>query len=141
MTILQHRTATAWTAANPTLASGEAGYETDTRREKIGDGVTAWNSLPYVADAVGAAASQAAAAQTAAITAASADATSKSNAAQAAAIAAAATDATTKAAAARTNAAGDVAGLKATANGLASLDGTGKLPTAQLPTTIDGGTP
>ena len=40
-------TAAAWTAANPTLASGELGLETDTRKYKIGDGVTAWNSLAY----------------------------------------------------------------------------------------------
>lgn len=40
-------TAAAWTAANPTLASGEWGLETDTRRMKIGDGATAWNALAY----------------------------------------------------------------------------------------------
>ena len=37
-----------WTSQNPTLAAGEAGYELDTRRIKIGDGTTEWNSLPYV---------------------------------------------------------------------------------------------
>ena len=37
-----------WTSANPTLAAGEAGYELDTRRIKIGDGVSAWNDLAYV---------------------------------------------------------------------------------------------
>ena len=37
-----------WTSANPTLAAGEAGYELDTRRIKIGDGATAWNDLAYV---------------------------------------------------------------------------------------------
>jgi len=37
-----------WTSQNPTLAAGEAGYELDTRRIKIGDGVTAWNNLTYV---------------------------------------------------------------------------------------------
>ena len=36
-----------WTSANPVLAAGEAGYELDTRLLKIGDGVTAWNNLPY----------------------------------------------------------------------------------------------
>lgn len=40
-------TAANWTAANPTLASGEFGYETDTGKLKLGDGATAWNSLPY----------------------------------------------------------------------------------------------
>jgi hypothetical protein len=37
-----------WTSQNPTLAAGEAGYELDTRRIKIGDGATAWNDLAYV---------------------------------------------------------------------------------------------
>lgn len=37
-----------WTSANPTLLSGEIGYETDTGKIKIGNGSTAWNSRPYV---------------------------------------------------------------------------------------------
>lgn len=37
-----------WASVNPTLAAGEAGYELDTRRIKIGDGTTAWNDLAYV---------------------------------------------------------------------------------------------
>ena len=46
---LQFRRGTAaeWTSANPTLASGEMGIETDTSQFKIGNGVTAWNSLLY----------------------------------------------------------------------------------------------
>ena len=40
-------TAAAWTAANPTLAAGELGLETDTSFYKIGNGSTAWNSLAY----------------------------------------------------------------------------------------------
>lgn len=40
-------TAAAWTAANPTLAAGEIGFETDTRKIKVGNGSTAWNSLGY----------------------------------------------------------------------------------------------
>jgi hypothetical protein len=36
-----------WTTVNPVLAAGEAGYELDTKKMKVGDGVTAWNSLPY----------------------------------------------------------------------------------------------
>lgn len=32
---------------NPTMNLGTSGYETDTRRWKLGDGMTAWNSLPY----------------------------------------------------------------------------------------------
>jgi hypothetical protein len=40
-------TASAWTSANPTLAEGEMGIETDTDQFKIGDGLTAWTSLAY----------------------------------------------------------------------------------------------
>jgi hypothetical protein len=40
-------TAAAWTAANPILAAGELGFETDTGLSKLGDGTTAWTSLPY----------------------------------------------------------------------------------------------
>jgi hypothetical protein len=36
-----------WTAANPIMADGELGLETDSRLYKIGDGVTHWNDLPY----------------------------------------------------------------------------------------------
>jgi hypothetical protein len=42
-------TAAQWTSANPTLAAGEQGFETDTLKLKIGNGSTAWNSLAYVA--------------------------------------------------------------------------------------------
>ena len=46
---IQYRrdTASNWTSENPVLASGEPGYETDTGKEKIGDGSTAWTSLAY----------------------------------------------------------------------------------------------
>jgi hypothetical protein len=46
---LQNRrdTSSAWTSANPTLAAGEIGLETNTAKWKMGDGVTAWNSLAY----------------------------------------------------------------------------------------------
>ena len=40
-------TAAAWTAANPVLAAGELGLETDTTYYKIGNGSTAWTSLAY----------------------------------------------------------------------------------------------
>ena len=36
-----------WANVNPILAQGELGIEIDTSRLKIGDGVTAWNSLKY----------------------------------------------------------------------------------------------
>jgi len=41
-------TAANWTAANPILLSGEIGYETDTKKFKIGNGSTNWNSLAYL---------------------------------------------------------------------------------------------
>lgn len=40
-------TAANWTAVNPVLSEGMPGYEKDTGRLKIGDGVTPWTSLPY----------------------------------------------------------------------------------------------
>ncbi len=40
-------TAANWTAADPVLRQGEPGYELDTQKLKIGDGVTAWDLLPY----------------------------------------------------------------------------------------------
>jgi hypothetical protein len=40
-------TASQWTSANPTLAAGEWGFESDTNKVKIGNGSTAWNSLGY----------------------------------------------------------------------------------------------
>lgn len=40
-------TAAQWTSANPTLASGEWGFETDTNKVKIGDGTTVWTGLSY----------------------------------------------------------------------------------------------
>ena len=36
-----------WTQANPILNLGELGFVTDTKRFKIGDGLTNWNSLEY----------------------------------------------------------------------------------------------
>jgi len=44
---LRRDTAAAWTSANPVLAQGELGLETDTTYYKIGNGSTAWNSLAY----------------------------------------------------------------------------------------------
>ena len=40
-------TAAKWTAANPLLQRGELGVETDTRKIKVGDGITYWNDLEY----------------------------------------------------------------------------------------------
>ena len=36
-----------WTAQNPVLPLGELGYESDTGRAKMGDGVSHWNALVY----------------------------------------------------------------------------------------------
>ncbi len=36
-----------WTDNDPILADGEPGYEKDTGRFKIGDGVAPWSRLPY----------------------------------------------------------------------------------------------
>ena len=45
---IRRDTSTNWTGVNPTLALGEAAYETDTRLLKIGDNSTPWNNLDYV---------------------------------------------------------------------------------------------
>jgi hypothetical protein len=45
---IRRGTAANWTSANPTLAEGELGYETDTGKIKAGDGSTAWTSLGYI---------------------------------------------------------------------------------------------
>jgi len=44
---LRRETAANWTTANPVLALGEPGLETDTGKVKYGDGTTAWASLAY----------------------------------------------------------------------------------------------
>ena len=44
---IRRDTASDWTSANPTLAQGELGLETDTLKLKAGTGTTAWNSLAY----------------------------------------------------------------------------------------------
>ena len=51
-TRMQQRRGTAaqWTAANPILAAGEIGFETDSGKFKMGDGVNTWSSLFYFAD-------------------------------------------------------------------------------------------
>ncbi len=41
-------TAANWASANPILASGEFGYETDTGKLKVGNGTTTWSQLDYV---------------------------------------------------------------------------------------------
>lgn len=45
---LRHDTASNWTSVNPILLEGEVGLETDTLKQKVGDGTTAWSDLPYL---------------------------------------------------------------------------------------------
>ena len=45
---LRRGTAAEWTASNELLQLGEPGFEKDTRKLKIGDGITLWNDLPYI---------------------------------------------------------------------------------------------
>ena len=45
---LRRDTAANWTAVNPILEDGEAGYETDYQRMKVGDGSSHWSALPYL---------------------------------------------------------------------------------------------
>ena len=58
MTISQERqyqradTAANWAAANPVLAAGEFGIETDTLQVKVGDGAQVWTALPYIGSPV-----------------------------------------------------------------------------------------
>ena len=48
-TIIQFKRGTAarWAELNLVLSAGEPGFVIDENRFKIGDGVTAWNDLPY----------------------------------------------------------------------------------------------
>ena len=126
--------ASEWTTANPVLAAGEMGVETNTNLFKFGNGSSTWTALSYAnnsdvsigeisQDAINTALSMGAGltktyndgANTITITVdtdvvstktfATSEATTKASAAQAAAIAAASTDASTKATAAQTAAA------------------------------------
>lgn len=44
---LRRGTSTEWTTANPILAEGEIGIETDTGLYKVGDGVKLWSALAH----------------------------------------------------------------------------------------------
>lgn len=44
---IRRDTAANWASVNPVLSLGEPGIETNTRRIKYGDGVTAWSALGY----------------------------------------------------------------------------------------------
>jgi hypothetical protein len=45
--LLRTRTAAEWTALNEVLRNKELGIESDTGRDKLGNGVTTWNALAY----------------------------------------------------------------------------------------------
>lgn len=53
--LIQQRRGTAaeWLTADPVLAAGEIGVETDTLKFKIGDGSTAWSLLKYAGGGAG----------------------------------------------------------------------------------------
>ena len=50
---LKRGTAARWAEVNPVLAVGEPGFVYDRNKLKVGDGVTPWNSLPFIDGATG----------------------------------------------------------------------------------------
>jgi len=50
---IRRDTAANWTSANPTLAQGELGIETNTSKVKVGDASTTWTGLSYLIDVGG----------------------------------------------------------------------------------------
>ncbi len=48
-TVFQYRRGSAaeWASVNPILRAGEPGWDTTNKNQKVGDGVTPWNDLPY----------------------------------------------------------------------------------------------
>ena len=47
---IRNDTAAKWKAANPVLLKGEVGIEIDTRKMKVGDGISQWTALKYISD-------------------------------------------------------------------------------------------
>lgn len=45
---LRRGTSSTWQSLNPILGQGEPGFEIDTGKLKIGDGLKAWNALEYI---------------------------------------------------------------------------------------------
>lgn len=45
---IRRDTSSNWNNFNPTLAAGELGYETDTRKLKVGNGSSNWATLSYI---------------------------------------------------------------------------------------------
>lgn len=52
---LRRGTAAQWTSANPILAQGEFGYESDTTKFKVGNGTASWTALSYASGGLDAA--------------------------------------------------------------------------------------
>jgi hypothetical protein len=145
-------TSTQWTAANPTLAAGEIGLETNTGKSKIGDGQTAWNSLVYYTTSADLTSTTNTLTLSAASTLSTHNSTttnvhgisdtsslayiSQVNAAQAAA----ATDATTKANSAITTASADATTKANAAQAAAATDATTKANAAQAAAATDATT-
>jgi len=50
--LIRNGSAAQWTATNPILLEGEMGIETDTRKYKVGNGISAWAALPYYIEGV-----------------------------------------------------------------------------------------
>jgi len=49
--VVRRGTSTEWTTSNPILASGEFGFETNTGKFKVGNGMSNWTALQYFANA------------------------------------------------------------------------------------------
>lgn len=47
---IRRGTSVEWATADPVLAEGEMGFETNTAKLKIGNGTTAWTELAYTSD-------------------------------------------------------------------------------------------
>lgn len=136
---LRRGSASAWTLANPILADGEIGIESDTSRIKIGDSATAWVDLQYALGSATAFAglTDATTANIPAI-----------NVPTGAAIAAKYTlpgggmprtdmDSAVQASLTLAGTAAQASAIGA-ANGIAALDSGGKVPTSQLPASVVG---
>ena len=48
--LLRNDTSTTWTSKNPLLLKGEIGFENDTLKFKVGNGVDNWQNLKYVSN-------------------------------------------------------------------------------------------
>ena len=49
---LKRDNAANWTVNNPILLPGEPGFEVDTNKLKLGNGVSRWNDLSYITDGI-----------------------------------------------------------------------------------------